>query len=243
MFDEAARTRARRHIAPALFKNAINRGSDLPEKPAPIPQELTTEFTEAYWQSLAWRQTTWIGKRVQRPPTDLFAYQDLIARLRPDWIIDVRCGGGGRAWFLASICDLVGNGRVIAIEKKVIEGRPQHDRIHYIAGAAVDDEVVEEVHRLVGEPANALVILGARAPARRISSEYRLYGDLVPLGGYLVIEDTIINGHPVWPNFGPGPAEAVKGIVEKRDEFVSDTELVNKYRLTFSPTGFLKRVR
>ena len=64
MFDEAARTRARRRIAPALFKDAANRGTDLPDEPAPIPQELTTHFTEAYWHSLAWRQTTWLGTRV-----------------------------------------------------------------------------------------------------------------------------------------------------------------------------------
>jgi cephalosporin hydroxylase len=241
MFDEAARTRARRRIAPALFKDAANRGSDLPEVPAPIPQELATEFVEAYWQSLAWRQTTWLGQRVPRPPTDLFAYQELIAKLRPDWIVDIRAGAGGRAWFLATVCDLLGHGQVIAIERKQAPKAPQHDRIRYITGRSVDDDMVAEVHDLVGEPPNALVILGARAPARRISEEYRLYGDLVPVGGYLVVEDTIINGHPVWPNFGPGPAEAVKGIAERRDDFVSDVSM-SKYRLSFNPNGFLKRM-
>ncbi len=79
-----------------------------PTSPHPIPQELATHYTEAYWHSLAWRQTTWLGTRVPRPPTDLFAYQELVNKLRPEWIIDIRAGAGGRAWFLATVCDLVG---------------------------------------------------------------------------------------------------------------------------------------
>jgi cephalosporin hydroxylase len=241
MFDEAARTRARRRIAPALFKEAANRGSDLPDEPVPIPQELATEFLEAYWQSLAWRQTIWLGQRVPRPPTDLFAYQELVTKLRPDWIVDTRAGGGGRAWFLATVCEMLGHGQVVAVERKHSANAPRHDRIRYVTGGSVDPEVVDEIHELVGEPPNALVILGARGPARRISEEYQSYRDLVPLGGYLVVEDTIVNGHPVWPNYGPGPAEAVKGIVERRDDFVSDVSM-SKYRLSFNPNGFLKRM-
>jgi cephalosporin hydroxylase len=241
MFETAARTRARRRIAPEFFKDAADRGTDLPEEPAPIPQELTTQFLEAYWQSLAWRQTTWLGQRVPRPPTDLFAYQELLNRTQPDWIIDIRSGSGGRAWFLATVCDLIGKGQVIAIERKAAARRPEHDRIRYIIGSALDDEIVEEVHALVGRPANALVILGARGTARRIAEEHQLYEDLVPVGGYVVVEDTVINGHPVWPNFGPGPAEAVKGIVERRENFAIDAEM-GKYRLSFNPNGFLRRM-
>ena len=69
----------------------------------------------------------------------------------------------------------------------------------------------------------------------------RRYSDLVPVGGYVVVEDTILNGHPVWPNFGVGPAEAVKGIVERRENFAIDVEM-NKYRLSFNPNGFLRRM-
>jgi hypothetical protein len=34
----------------------------------------------------------------------------------------------------------------------------------------------------------------------------------------------------------------VKSIVQERDAFVRDTEM-DKYKLTFNPGGFLKRVR
>ena len=45
----------------------------------------------------------------------------------------------------------------------------------------------------------------------------------------------------VWGNFGVGPYEAVKGITETRGDFVSDSTL-EKYGLTFNPTGYLRRI-
>ena len=45
-----------------------------------------------------------------------FAYQELIYRLRPDWIVETRTGGGGLALFLASICDLIDTGQVLSID-------------------------------------------------------------------------------------------------------------------------------
>ena len=71
--------------------------------------------------------------------------------------------------------------------------------------------------------------------------EFNAYSPLVPVGGYVVIEDTIVNGHPVWPGFGPGPAEAVRAIVGRRDDFRSDRALEN-YGPTFNSKGYLQRV-
>jgi len=64
----------------------------------------------------------------------------------------------------------------------------------------------------------------------------------VPVGSYVIVENTIVNGHPVWPGFGPGPLEAVKRILAANGDFVSDTKM-EKFGLTFNPDGFLKRTR
>ena len=63
----------------------------------------------------------------------------------------------------------------------------------------------------------------------------------MPVGSYVIVTDTIVNGNPVWAGFGPGPAEGVKKILTRNGDFVADPAL-EKYSLTFNPGGFLKRV-
>ncbi len=126
MRPEAARTRARRRVLPNMFSNPEAAGP--PTDRQPIPRDLSTAFVESYWDSLAWQETTWLGRPVEKAPADLFAYQELIARIRPDWIIETVTGHGGRALFLASICDLVGHGQVVSVDEKVAPDRPEHPR-------------------------------------------------------------------------------------------------------------------
>ena len=85
-------------------------------------------------------------------------------------------------------------------------------------------------------------MLGSRGNRQRMMAEFALYAPLVPLGSYVVMEDTIVNGHPVWPSFGPGPFEAARQSLAARDDFVPDLDL-ERAGLTFNPQGFLKRVR
>jgi cephalosporin hydroxylase len=58
----------------------------------------------------------------------------------------------------------------------------------------------------------------------------------------VVVEDTNVNGHPVLPDFGPGPMEAVDDFLEEHPEFAVDTSR-EKYLMTFNPRGYLRRVR
>ena len=76
----------------------------------------------------------------------------------------------------------------------------------------------------------------------RLMTLYEHYGPLVPVGSYIVFEDTILNGHPVWTGFGPGPWEAAKRIVDG-GEFERDRERWSGTRSPSTPGGFLKRVK
>jgi hypothetical protein len=62
MLPEAARTRPRRRAVPNLFKREPTKG--IPDKPTPMPTDLRSEFVDAYWNTLSWRRTTWLGQRV-----------------------------------------------------------------------------------------------------------------------------------------------------------------------------------
>ena len=242
MPPRAARTKPRRRAIPNRFKAGIPDPEGLSERAVPIPDELKAEFVDAFWHSHAWQDTTWLGRSVARPATDLIAYQELISRLRPDWIVETGTGNGGRALFLASICELLGSGHVLSIDEDPGDDLPTHPRITYLSGHPTHAGTVQLVREQVGEPANALVVLGSRGNRQRMMAEFALYAPLVPPGSYVVMEETIVNGHPVWPSFGPGPFEAARQVLAGRDDFVPDPDL-ERSGLTFNPQGFLKRVR
>lgn len=57
----------------------------------------------------------------------------------------------------------------------------------------------------------------------------------------IVGEDTNVNGHPVVPDHGPGPMEAVDAFLPGAPEFVIDRDR-ERFMLTLNPRGYLRRV-
>ena len=95
-----------------------------------MADELKNAFVEAYWQSQAWRRTRWLGRTVANAPADLVTYQEIIHEVRPDWIIETGTGNGGRAAFLASVCDLEDLGQVVSIDRRLPDDVPDAPSDH-----------------------------------------------------------------------------------------------------------------
>ena len=74
-----------------------------------------------------------------------------------------------------------------------------------------------------------------------MEAAYENFSPFVPVGGYVIVEDTILEGNPVWPEFGGGPRAAVHAIVD-RGRFAPDHSM-ERYALTFNVHGWLKRIR
>jgi cephalosporin hydroxylase len=238
--ESARRTRSRRMTASAFSTRRAASGRDgVPEAPEPIADELKRTLIETFWHGLSWKQTTWLGQPVNAAPTDLIVYQELLAEVRPDWIIETATGGG-RAFFLASICDLLEHGHVISVSDDP-GARPEHARLTRIDGPPHELETTARVRELTGDSPHALVLLGSNSGAPRIVQEFSELAPLVPVGSYVIVENTIVNGRPVWPGYGPGPAEAVRRILALHGGFVQDTSW-EKHALTFNPGGFLRRI-
>jgi cephalosporin hydroxylase len=237
----ARRFRPRRMNSYQRFKDAsVKANGKRPSRPVPIPDDMKAEFVEAFWRSGEWHRASWLGKWTHRAPTDLFAYQELICRVRPDWIVETRTGGGGLALFLASVCDLIDSGQVLSIDGYRLGDRPEHPRITYLVGDPGTEQVAARAKEIVGPQPRGLVILGGTSGSQVIEA-FRNYSPLVPVGSYVVVEDTILEGNPVWPEFGSGPAVAVQQIVDA-GEFAIDP-FYERFGVTFNVGGFLRRVR
>ena len=85
-----------------------------------------------------------------------------------------------------------------------------------------------------------MVVLDSNHKAFHVLDELRAYHPLVTPGGYLVVEDTNINGHPVEPEFGPGPMEALAEFLQENDDFEVDAAR-EKFMLTYNPGGWLRK--
>lgn len=207
-------------------------------------QALVREFHRLYFDASAyhmtWRNTRWMGHDILKCPLDLWLYQEILHAVRPAVVIETGTAFGGSAHFLASMMDLIGHGRVITIDIEERPGRSAHPRITYLTGSSVASEMVAEVRRLAGDASPVMVLLDSDHRRDHVAAELEAYAPFVTRGSYLVVEDTNLNGHPVMPDFGPGPMEALQDFVARHPDFAHDTAM-DKFFLTFNPKGYLKR--
>jgi cephalosporin hydroxylase len=209
-----------------------------------VSRWITNRFHKLYYyrRSQTWRNTHWLGTDVLKCPLDLWVYQELLYELRPDWIIETGTAFGGSASYLASICDVLGGGRVLTIDPVERAGRPQHPRIEYLRGYSTDPEVLARVERAVAGARSVLVLLDSDHSYENVLAELRAYHGFVTQGSYCVVEDGNVGGHPVAREFGAGPLEAVRAFLAETDAFAIDRGR-EKFYLTFNPSGYLRRVR
>jgi cephalosporin hydroxylase len=173
--------------------------------------------------------------------------QELISELQPDYIIESGTMNGGTTLFYASVLSFVNpNGKVITIDV-----RPQvkdasrlplwSQRVEMIVGSSLDPKVTGHLAQEVLDK-KVLVTLDSLHTRDHVLKEMEIYSKLVTPGSYLVVQDTNLNGHPVEPDWGPGPMEAVQEFLKTHDNFVVDRSR-EKFFLTHYPGGWLKRVK
>ncbi len=208
-------------------------------------KEIIDKFHNLFYDSglrgLSWGSATFLGKTIQKCPFDLFIYQEILSETKPDIIIEAGTAFGGGALFLASICELLNKGRVITIDTAVHPGLPKHKKIKYLVGSSIDQAVIGKIRKQIRARDKVLVILDSDHSKKHVLKELKIYSELVSKGSYLIVEDTNVNGHPVYKDHGPGPNEAVKEFLEGNPNFKVDKSR-EKFLLTFNPDGYLKRI-
>ncbi len=188
--------------------------------------------------------TYWLGIPTLKLPLDLWIYQELVHTLQPELIVETGTHAGGSALFLASMCDLVGTGRVLTIDIESRESRPEHPRITYLHGSSTSAEVIDRVRaEAAGAGAEAvLVVLDSDHSKAHVLAELEQYHRIVTVGSYLIVEDTHVNGHPIFPEHGPGPREAVDEFLAGNESYEVDRHC-EKFLMSFNRGGYLRRVR
>lgn len=196
---------------------------------------------EVFYESDAWTKAAWLGTQALKNPLDLWVYQEIMAETRPELVVETGTYRGGSAHYLASICDLLGAGEVVSIDiEPMRDDYPLHPRITYLAGrSSTHPEVLAEVRFRAGGR-RTLIVLDSDHSQAHVEAELEAYAPLVPVGCYLIVEDSNIG--QIRKDLMPGPLQAVETFLAKTDEFEVDRER-EKFLITFNPSGYLRRIR
>ena len=215
------------------------------EPPNPVVQQaIVDQFHRLYYHvsDRTWLDTAYRGISTYKCPLDMWVYAELVHRLRPGLVVETGTWRGGSALFIAHQLDLNGHGEVVSVDVKAQPSRPDHPRISYLAGSSTDPAVLEQVRARLPVDEPVLVLLDSDHSQQHVLAELHAYGPMVPLGSYLIVEDTNVNGHPAAPDHGPGPFEAVQEFLATDPGFEPDPRC-ERYFLTQNPSGYLRRVR
>ena len=175
-------------------------------------------------------------------PCDLFLYQEIIYEIQPDIIIECGTFNGGSSLFLCSMLDLINKGTVLSIDIDPKPNLPTHKRLSYLKTSSTSELALQTVQNTISSNDTVLVILDSNHRKDHVLQELQLYHSFVTPGSYLIVEDTNINGHPVYPEFGPGPMEAVEEFLKNNNDYIVD-ETKHKFLISFNPKGYLKKIK
>ncbi|CAK8998718.1 unnamed protein product [Durusdinium trenchii] len=161
------------------------------------------------------------GVFIQKMPTDLWCYQQVIHDLRPQYIIDLGSSQGGSAVWFASMLKLFEiPGKVISVDlaleqaywltKTRAEAAAKRLKVskfidwNYVVGGSKNKEVREKVERLCSE-APCMVVsdsdhdfehtyyeMATRLPLENVNLRMEWYAQHVGIGQYLIVEARVV---------------------------------------------------
>ncbi|HZP01028.1 MAG TPA: CmcI family methyltransferase, partial [Terriglobia bacterium] len=195
-----------------------------------------------YHKDILFNRVSWMGLTARKMVLDCWVYQQIIHEVRPEIIIEIGNAEGGSTRFLADMLELVGKGEVIAVDIDHSIFRGNHPRVHLVTGDSAAPETLAQVEK-IARGRQGMVIHDGDHTREHVLADLRAYAKFVSLGGYFIVEDTVIDLFRAGDGLGTvnGPLGAVEQFVREDPRFqIDDTR--EYFVLTYNPRGYLKRV-
>jgi cephalosporin hydroxylase len=196
-----------------------------------------------FYDQGVWKRMHYRNVRILKVPSDLWNYQEIFAEHRVEWVLETGTRHGGSALYFADLLQLSGApGRVISID---VDGDSNtvkaHPLIDFLLGDSASQTMVDQVRGMLPRHRGTLfAVLDSDHAKSHVLRELEAFLPLLKKGDYLVVEDTCVNGHPVRPEFGPGPYEALEEFLARHPaEFLHDRAREAKFGFTAAPNGYL----
>ncbi|MBA4383429.1 MAG: hydroxylase [Anaerolinea sp.] len=238
---------------------------DCSKKNIQLYSEEAFDLISKAWLKIGWNQKytytfTWLERPIIQLPEDIIRAQEVIYRVKPDVIIETGVAHGGSLIFYASLCKIMGRGKVIGIDveirphnRRAIEEHTLYSYVTLIEGSSTDPKTVEHIKNLIMPGESVMVFLDSNHSKQHVLEELEAYSSLITPGSYIVATDGImknLNDVPrgnlewKWNN----PVDAVIEFAKDRNEFTLEQPLwlFNESSLSESvthwPSAWLKRL-
>lgn len=248
-----------------LDRGVVVVNGDSGERRIPFASPEAFRVISDLWLRVGWDTKyvygfTWMGRPIIQLPEDMLRIQELIWRLQPDLIVETGVAHGGSLMFYASLCRVIGKGRVVGVDidirphnRKAIEEHPLHSLIALIDGSSTAPAVVAQVKRYAVPGMSVLVVLDSNHTKDHVRAELEAYAPMVPVGSYIIAADGIMADLAGAPRSQPdwtwnNPTAAVREFVAAHPEFVIEpphfafNEGAVTTFVTYWPNGYLKRI-
>ena len=151
--------------------------------------KISDQFHIHYEQNRIWENTRWLGVPMWKLPFDAFIIQELIYRIRPNYIIETGTGKGGSALFYASICELINHGEVLTVDNQngmIIPDCSMNilKRIRFYFGESIDPLIIDMMKDVVMN-GTCLVLLDSWHSSDYVLKELELYSEFVKVNGHI----------------------------------------------------------
>jgi cephalosporin hydroxylase len=207
----------------------------------------------------------WLGRPIIQYPQDIVAFQELVALVEPDLIVETGIAHGGSLVLSASLLALLdvmegknprdSARKVVGVDidirphnRAALDNHPLRYKMQLIEGSSVDSQVVSQVHELASNAERVLVALDSNHTKDHVAAELDAYASLVNVGSYCIVFDTVVEfmspEFTVGRDWGPGnsPKNAVDEFVKANSNFEIDDSFDSRLLVTVGRGGYLKRI-
>jgi cephalosporin hydroxylase len=216
-------------------------------------------WLRAGWDTKYVYSFTWLGRPMIQLPDDMLRIQEVVYEIKPDVILETGVAHGGSLVFYATLCKVMGTGRVIGVDVEIrphnrvaIEGHELAGFITLIEGDSVAPSTVDAVKDLIRPGEKVLVLLDSLHTKDHVLAELKAYAPLVSGDSYVVAMDGIMESVAGAPRTEPrwawdNPRQAVREFLAGSPEFEAVeppfrfNEGLVRERVTYWPSAFLRR--
>ena len=207
-----------------------------------------------------------LGRPLIQYPQDIVQVQELIFNVAPTLIVETGIAHGGSLVMSAALLCLLdimegldpkqSPRKVVGVDidirshnLKALDEHPLRYKMELIEGSSVDPQIVQKVRDYAEGIDRVMVSLDSNHTHQHVLDELNAYADLVSVGSYCIVFDTVIEDLPKgsfpdrpW-DVGNNPKTAVFEWLKSHPNYTIDEQIDRKLLISVAPCGYLKRIK